>query len=232
MTNKTITLQAASREITGKKVKRNRQKGLLPAVVYGKKQAATSIFIDGKEFSRIYNEAGTSALVDLVIDSNKAIKVILQEPQLHHLTLQPISAELYAVIMDEKIETTIPINFSGESYAVTELEGNLVTSKDELEVRCLPGDLIPAVEVDLSVLKTFEDSIRVKDIVVPETIEILHEPEEVVVSVSEPISQEELDAELAEDTTSEAEAVAELGKDEEAPVAESEEPKAGEEKSE
>lgn len=217
-----IVLKAEKRNITGKKVKKSRTQGLLPAVVYGKKHTATPLFINIKEFEKVYKHAGTSSLVDLHIDSEKPVKVIIQEPQVHYLSGKPIDAELYAVIMDEEIQTTIPIHFIGESYAVTDLEGNLVISKDELEVKCLPGDLVPFFEVDLSVLKTFEDSIRVSDITTSDKIEILHESEEVIASVSEPISEEQLEAELSDDTSAEAEAVAELDKDKTEEVAEDE----------
>lgn len=215
MTAKKIELQAETRTITGKKVKRSRVKGLLPAVVYGHGQESTPLFINEREFAKTYQEAGTSALIDLSIDGKKAIKVLLQEPQQHYLHNKPVHADFYAVKMTEKIETAIPITFIGTSAAVEELEGNLVVSRDELDIRCFPGDLIQSIDVDLSALATFDDSIRVSDIKVPETIEIMLDPEEVIATVAAPISEEELEAELAGDTSeAEAAAVEELGKEE------------------
>jgi large subunit ribosomal protein L25 len=233
MTAKKIELQAERRTIVGKKVKRSRAKGLLPAVVYGHGQESTPIFIDEREFRKTYKEAGTSALIDLTIDEDKAIKVLLHEPQEHYRHGGPVHADFYAVKMTEKIETAIPIHFTGTSAAVEELEGNLIINKDELEIRCLPADLIPAVEVDLSALATFDDSIRVSDIKVPETIEIMLDPEEVIATVAAPISEEELEAELATDTTeAEAAAVEELGKEEAPAEGEAAEGESNEEKSE
>lgn len=207
----------------GKKVKRGRAKGLLPAVVYGHGFESKPLYLDAKIFSQVFQSAGTSALVDLQIDDQKPVKVLIHEPQMHYLKGQPIHADMYAVKMTEKIETAIPIHFLGESPAVEELEGNLNTSKDELEIRCLPADLIPAIEVDISVLKTFDDSIHVSDIKVPSTIEIMHEPDELIASVAAPISEEKLAEELAGDTSeAETAAVEELGKEADGETAEAE----------
>lgn len=209
MTEK-INLTATTREVVGKKVKRSRLRGLMPAVVYGHGLDSQPVFVDEKEFKKVYRQAGTSTLVDLAIDERSPIKVLMHEPQYHYLRNEPIHADMYAVNMTKKIETAIPIHFVGESPAVTEMEGNFISSRDELDIKCLPSDLIPAVEVDISVIKTFEDQIHVRDIAVPETIEVITDPEEVVALVTPPRSEEELEAELAEDVDAEKAAVEEL----------------------
>lgn len=211
---KQITLTANSRSILGKQVKRSREKGLMPTVIYGPGVEPESLFVDAKAFAGAYKEAGTSTLVDLAIDNKKPVKILIHEPQFHYLHNQPIHADFYAVKMSEKIETAIPIHFVGTSPAVDELEGNLITNRDELNIRCFPADLIPSVDVDISVLATFDDQIKVGDIKMPETIEVLDDLEEVIASVEEPRSQDEIDAELEEDKTTEQAAIEELGKEE------------------
>lgn len=208
---KTIAINATTRTVLGKKVKKNRAKGQLPAVLFGHGVESTPLFMDSREFFKAFREAGTSALVDLTIDDQKPIKVLFHEPQTHYLHGTPVHADLYAVKMDEKIETAIPIHYVGVAPAVEELEGNFITNKDELQIRCFPADLIPSVDVDISTLATFEDQIKVSDIKVPATIEVLDDAEEVLALVSAPISEEELEAELAEDKDAEAAAVEELG---------------------
>lgn len=208
----TIALTAKTRTLLGKKVKTLRLKGLIPGVVYGGKTKNTPIVFDEKELNRVYKQAGTSTLVDLAIDDEKPVKVLLQEPQEHYLNGKAVHIDCYAVKMDEKIETAIPVKFVGVSPAVEEMEGNFVASKDEIEIRCLPADLIPEIEVDISVLKTFDDVIRISDLKLPDSIEIMQDPEEAIASVSAPISEAELEAELAEDKAAEEAAVEELGK--------------------
>lgn len=215
-----VALSARSRELTGKKVKNIRLRGEIPGVVYGHGLESTPITVEGVALKKAFAKAGSGTLVDLTIGEQKPIKVLFHEPQLHYLSGEPIHFDLYAVKMDEEIETTIPIVFVGISPAVDELEGNFIANRDELTIRCLPGNLIPNVEVDISILKTFDDSVRVADLKVPETVEITDDPEEVVALVTAPRSEEELEAELAEDKAAEVAAVSALG--EEAPVVEGE----------
>lgn len=196
-TQKTFNLSAKKRETIGKKVKHLRQKGLVPAVLYGRDIKPESISIEKIQFIKIFNEAGTSSLIDLKIDSDKSFKVLSHEPQRDPITGDPIHVDFYRVRMDEKIRTEIPLNFTGESEAVEQLEGNLVTNKDAIEVECLPTDLISEIQVDISPLKTFEDTIKISDLKLPDSIEILHDQDEIIALVEEPRSEEEL-AELEE----------------------------------
>lgn len=208
---KTIQLPALTRTVLGKKVKKNRLRGQMPVVLYGHGVDSTPLFVDAKLYKKAFHDAGTSALVDLTIEDQKPIKVLFHEPQMHYLHGEPVHADFYAVKMTEKIETAIPIHYVGVSPAVEEMEGNFITNKDELQIRCFPADLIPSVEVDISALATFDDQIKVSDIKVPETIELLDDPEEVLALVAAPISEEALEAELAEDKAAEEAVVAELG---------------------
>jgi large subunit ribosomal protein L25 len=133
--------------------------------------------------------------------------------------------------MDEKIKTEIPLSFTGESEAVEQLEGSLVTNKDAIEVECLPTDLVSEIEVNISSLKTFEDTIKISDLKIPANIEILHDQDEIIALVEEPRSEEEL-AELEEKSAEEEEkeALEKMGAETEAENREAKEGEAGEEK--
>lgn len=190
---KTIELKSKSRKITGKKVKQLREKGIIPAVLYGYDTKPENLMIDLKEFKHVFSEAGSSSVVDLKTDDKSVIKVLIHEPQLHPVTDTPLHVDLYKINMKEKLTTEIPLEFVGESPAVKDLEGNLITNKDNVEVECLPSDLIPKIDVDISVLKTFDDLIHIKDLQVPETITILDDAEEIIAQVTPPRSEEELE---------------------------------------
>lgn len=187
-----IELKAKKREITGKKVKALREKGLIPAVLYGAKTKSNNITLDKGEFEKIYAKAGTSALVDLNIENEPVVKILIHEPQIDPVSDKPIHVDLYKVNMSEKITTEIPLEFIGESPAVKDLEGNLITNKDSVEVECLPGDLISEIKVDITKLKSFDDLIHISDLVVPQSVKILDDPGEIVTQVTPPRSEEEL----------------------------------------
>jgi len=201
---KTFKLTAQKRELTGKKVKTLRATGSIPAVVYGRGEKPQVISVDKIEFEKVYNEAGISSLVDLTIDGKSMFKVLTHEPQLDPVKEFPIHVDFYRVKMDEKITTEIPLEFIGESEAVMQLDGSLVTNRDNVEVQCLPSDLVSHITVDISVLKTFEVSITVADLPVPAGIEILTDKDEVIALVEPPRSEEEL-AELETPTAAEEE---------------------------
>lgn len=220
----TLTLNATTRP-ADTRAELLRRAGQIPAVLYGFGVDNTSITLDRKTFWKVFIAAGGNTLVELKIDDKAPIKVLIQDVQRNPVYDEPIHADFYAVNLKETVQTEIPLSFIGDSPAVVDLEGSFVTNKTEVEVKALPTDLISEIEVDISVLKTFEDMIRVSDLKVPSTIEILDDPEDVVALVNEPRSEEELEAELA-DTSAEAEAaIEELGKD--APV-EGEDGKEGE----
>lgn len=185
-------LSAKPRETVGKKVKGLREGGEVPAVVYGFGQKPQNVAVDEEILTDIYKKAGSSALVDLAIGENKPIAVIIQELQKHAVTGKPLHADFYAVRMDKEIHTEIPLEFMGEAPAVKDLDGILETPKDTVEVECLPKDLVAKIEVDISSLKTFDDSIHIRDIAVPPGIKILDDGEETVALVNPPRSEEEL----------------------------------------
>jgi hypothetical protein len=104
---------------------------------------------------------------------------------------------------------------------------------DVLEVSCLPGDLPPNIEVDITALGKIDDAIHVSDLKVPDGVEILKDKEEVITTVAPPRTEEEL-AELEEEVAEEEEVekVEVEAEEEGEEVAEGEEAKGEEEKGE
>jgi large subunit ribosomal protein L25 len=199
-------IKADERQIIGKKVKKIRQAGQIPAVLYGHDFKNRNIALNLHDFLRVYKEAGTSNLIDLKIGDTESHKVLFREPDRDAIVNRPIHLDIYKVKMTEKLTTEIPLNFVNESPAVLELEGNLIKNFDALEVECLPNDLVSEFEVDLSLLKTFDDTIKIADIKIPTTIEVKADPEEVVALVMPPRSEEEM-AELETEVVEDVEAV-------------------------
>jgi large subunit ribosomal protein L25 len=201
-----FSLRAATREVVGKKVKQIREQGQIPAVLYGHDSKNLNLALDLINFNRIYREAGTSNLVDLVVDDGASVKVLLKEPDVDPISNQPYHVDIYKVKMSEKLTTEIPLNFINESPAVIDLEGSLVKNIDALEVECLPSDLVSEFDVDLSLLKTFDDVIKVSDLKISDKIEVKSDLEEIIAQVMPPRSDEELEA-LDEEVVEDVDAV-------------------------
>ncbi len=206
----TLELNSKKREIFGKKVKILRNQGLIPAVVYptrsGGKEGSVSITVDGKEFGRVFKSAGETTLIKLFIaapegseshqgrDGGNIKNVLIHDISRDSVTDEIKHIDFYEVKMDEKIDAKIPLVFIRDAPAVSDLGGILVKAMQEFAVRALPADLPHEIEVDISVLKTFDDNITVKDIKLPKNVERLENISASVVSVAPPRSEAEIEA--------------------------------------
>lgn len=191
---KQLSLSVKTRTTVGKKTKQLRKEGFIPLVLYGQKRKTENLEVEKNKFEKIYGETGVNNLFDLKIGKKRAVKVLIHDIQTHPVTDEILHADIYAVRSDQKLKTEIPLHFRGKSEAVEEDEGNLITHKDRLEVEVLPQDLVEEIKVDISPLKTFDDVIKVKNLDIPRGIEVLEEKDDIVVNVTPPRSEEELEA--------------------------------------
>lgn len=225
-------LQAKKREITGKRVKDLREAGMIPAVLYGRGVDSKNLSVEYQPFIKVFKKTGESALVDLSVDADAPVKVLIYDVLCDPITDKFAHVDFYQVKMTEKLKTKIPLKFINEAPAIKELGGILFKGFEAVEVECLPGDLVPEIEVDISVLKTFEDILHLKDLRLPKGIELVLKTNEVMVKVAAPRTEEELKAleEKVEEKVGEVKVVAEeKKKEDEAKVAEEETAKTGKE---
>lgn len=195
-----------------------REKALVPGVIYGPEREPLAISLELNKLEKIYNEAGESTLIDCSIEGEKeAVKVLFQDLQYHPLKNQITHFDLRQIKMGVEMHATIELNFIGEPLAVKTLGGTLVVNTEELDVKCLPKNLVSSIDIDLSKLKTFDDSIYVKDIVLPEGIVVEDGLDNLVAKVVAPLSEERLKAMEEENSQTNVEniEVEKKGKDEE-----------------
>jgi large subunit ribosomal protein L25 len=166
-----------------------RTEGYIPAVFYGKKQASTSIAILRSEFSKVWKEAGESAVVSLVGTLGN-VDALIQDVDVDPVTEIPRHADFYVFEKGKKIEVSIPLTFVGVSPAVKDLSGNLVKVMHEITIEASPENLPHEIEVDISSLVDFDAQILAKDLKLPAGVTIAGDVEEVVASVSAPKAEE------------------------------------------
>ncbi len=206
------TLKAQKRKETGKKVKILRRGDKLPAVLYGPEmRTAQAITVDLKEFQKIFLKEGESTLFDLDLEGKK-YSVLIHDLQRDPLTSQVIHVDFYAPSLKKQVEVMVPIVLEGKAQAVKDLGGTLVSNITEVKVKALPQNLPHEIRVDVSVLRTFEDYIRVKDLKVSEGVEILRDKEDIVAHVVAPTKVEEELAVPIEEKVEEVEKVGEKEK--------------------
>jgi len=214
------SFRARTREILGKKVKKLRSRGIIPAVLYGKGKPSIPLELEKEEFFKIYRKAGESSIAQLCLDSQK-FPVLVSDIQLDPKTLQPIHIDFHLVEMGEEITATVPLKIVGESSAVKSGEGMLLTILSELEVECLPRNLPAEIEVDVSGLDSLDEGIRVDDLPLNfSKVKVLgHEMEDLVVKI-ESAEMEEVEEEVSEIPVEEIEITEEKGEEEEGEVEE------------
>jgi len=172
----------------------------IPAILYGKGVENQNLKLKKVDFEKIYSAAGESNLIDLDFGTG-ALKVLIKDTQRDVLKYTFTHVDFYQVNMKEKVTTEIPFEFVGEAKAVRELGGMLMREMDSIEVECLPSDLVDHIDVDLSVLATFDDVITVADLALPAGFELKrNNPEDLVAKVIEPKVQEVEEEKPAEET--------------------------------
>jgi large subunit ribosomal protein L25 len=157
---------AEKREETGKKAKSLRNKGRVPAVVFGPGMESENISLGRTEFSRIFKEAGETTLIDLKVSGGEEHKVLVKEIQYDPLSLDYQHIGLYKPNLTEVISADIPVEVEGEEENELLKSGGalLLTLLDEIEVKALPTDLPSAFVVNVSGLQEVGDGFTVGEL--------------------------------------------------------------------
>lgn len=187
-----IKLNAKIRKETGKKTSAIKKAGKIPAVVYGHKIKNVLLEVDYQEFSKVFSKTGESSLVELNVEGEKEKRLVLiHEIQIDPVTDKFLHVDFFQPSLKEEVQVKVPLVFEGDSPAVKDLGGTLVKNISELEIKALPQNLPHEVKVSISGLKTFEDHILVKDLILSKDIKVLIGAGEIVVSVAPPSKVEE-----------------------------------------
>jgi large subunit ribosomal protein L25 len=195
-----LKLTSKIRKETGREVEDIREAGFTPAILYGPGIKNLNLSVNAKELEKIYGEAGQSSLVSLdVADSKEKYMILINDIKRDGVTEKILHVDLYQPDLTKEIEAEIELVFIGESSAVKESGGTLVKNMTELTVKGMPQRLPREIKVNIETLTDFEKSILVKDLVLPEGVKALKNPEEIV-ALAVPVEkiEEELEKPIEE----------------------------------
>jgi large subunit ribosomal protein L25 len=186
-----VELYAQPRAITGKKVKRLRAQGIIPLIVYGRSREPVSI--QAPEFDARRALARSSGqLMALHIEGEDEPRMTLaRDIQRDVITGRLLHIDLYEVDVSQKTQVEVSLSLVGEPHLVGTGEALLVTLLNAVEIECLPTDILQSIEVDASGLVGLDDAVYVRDLVVPDTIEILTDPDQMVARLEVVLEEEE-----------------------------------------
>jgi large subunit ribosomal protein L25 len=204
-----VNIVVHKRDVTGTRAsKRLRKEGLIPGVLYGHGKDAVLIAVEPHALREALGTgAGTHAILNVTFEGQKrGHKAIVKEMALDRVKHSVIHVDLQEIRLDETIETTVAIHFEGESRGV-KAGGMLDEAVREVAVKGIVTEIPEHLVMDITELDV-NATLKVADLQVPEGIEVLDDPEEVLCSVLPPRKVEAEEVPEAEEIP-EAEAAAE-----------------------
>jgi len=194
-----VSLVATSRTVTGNSVRKLRNLGIIPAVIYSNQLKSRNLELVLGQFLKAFKESGKTHVIDLQIDGKETLPCIV-----HILDVDPVKGtvrhvDFLSVNLNEKVIASVPLVYIGESKAVKESGGILNTTLKELEVEALPDNIPSQIEVDITVLESFDDVIRVSSLNKSSDYSIIDDGDLVVASItSQSVEKEEVAEVVAE----------------------------------
>jgi large subunit ribosomal protein L25 len=187
-----VVLHAQERTITGKQVKTLRLAGRLPAVIYGKSFAPVAISLDYREAQKVLPTISSSQLVVVDVEGSRHTALV-REKQREPISGKLLHIDFLEVSMTEILRASVSIQFEGEAPAIKNYNGVVVIRTEEIDVEALPRDLPERIVVDLSNLAEIGDTIYVRDLELPAKVRILSDVDEIVVHITAPAYESELE---------------------------------------
>ncbi len=181
-----IVLEVHEREATGKNANRRlRAGGEVPAVVYGGDQNPAAIRVqEGKVVEILKSGSGGNTVFLLKLHgTDKKRHAMIRELQSDSLTGEMIHIDFQRILLDQKVKVMIPVELDGEAEGVKTDGGLLDFVTREVEVECLPNDIPPHLTLDVAPLHIGQH-VEAGELELPEGVELLADPERVIVSVA------------------------------------------------
>lgn len=172
------------REVLGKEeTGRLRKSGRIPGVVYGMGGEALSVSVDPKVINKVSrSEKGLNSVLNLALEGTEQTRyVMIKDMTRHPVTDYLTHVDFMRIDMDKKVHAIIPLRFAGSPEGV-KLGGILTIVRHEVEITCLPKDLLGSIEVDVSKLG-LDDALRIGDLPKTEGVDFVLGPTRTVAVV-------------------------------------------------
>lgn len=185
-------LKAENRTLFGHSTRKLRRTGLVPATIFGKNVDSLSVQVPLVDFSKVFKQSGETSVVWLSVEGETKERPTL----IKSLTKSPVKGivehiDFHQVNLKEKVTANVPVEMIGESEAVKDGLAVLDQHLHEIEVEALPTEIPESIQFDISVLKVIGDHLKISDVKLPAGVELLSDPESLVVALSELQKEEE-----------------------------------------
>ena len=184
-----VKMEAARREVAGKgPARQSRREGRVPGVVYGLGHGTVSLSVPRSELDHAVKVGhGSNVLIDLTLDGEalaEDVAAVIKKIERQPITREPLCVDFMWVSLKELLTVNVNVVLKGRA-AGQEFGGIVEQSLHTIPVRCLPINMPEEVPVELAPLK-IGDSIYIRDLPLPEGVELLTDPDAIVVHVAAP----------------------------------------------
>ncbi len=180
-----VELEVSQREITGKATKRLRKAGIIPANIFGHKEASQTMQIDEVSFERLRRSHGAKGIITLTLpDGTGKQTALIRHVQRDPRTDKVIHVDFFRVSLKERLNVKVALRFVGEAPAVKNEGGVLLHLMDAIEVECEAGDIPEYFEVDVAPLTEIDGLLHAENVSLPANFTLITDPNEGVAKVS------------------------------------------------
>jgi large subunit ribosomal protein L25 len=180
-------IKATKRAPAGRRAAyRLRKAGQVPAIIYGHGEPPLPVALDIEMLTWHLHHG--AQLVDLEMDG-QASKLLVKDVQYDHMNENLTHVDLARVRLDERVTVSVPLRFRGTPVGVKIDGGQLLTPLTQIEVECLVIAIPSEIRVNVADMK-IDDHLTVAQLVLPEGVKALANPEQVVALVAEPQAEE------------------------------------------
>lgn len=180
----TIAARSADKKSDAKALRRN---GKIPTVIYHRSKEAEAVAVDAVEFQAALRQIPKGRLSTTqfeLIDGKNSRRAIVKDIQYHPTSYEVIHLDFEELLPDVAVQVRVPVECVGlADCAGIKLGGQLRMVIRKVRISCLPKDIPSCFELNVQHLE-LRQSKRVKDLVIPQTVRLLGNPEEVVVVIA------------------------------------------------
>ncbi|MGB8951904.1 MAG: 50S ribosomal protein L25 [Candidatus Aminicenantales bacterium] len=194
-----MIIKSERRDIFGKNAARRiRKEGLVPAILYGEKENPIPLILNKKDIFKILkSETGENTIFKVAFDSEKR-DTMIKELQIDPTTDELLHTDLIQIAMDKDIRVSVPIVPEGEPIGVKTEGGFVEFMTREIEIECLPKNIPEHVTIEISHLHLHQ-SIKAGDVILPEGVKLISDPNSVLVLIEVPHKEEEVEVKAPEE---------------------------------
>lgn len=194
MTSEVDTYEVEPREVLGKKVKKLRRDGVLPANLYGRGMDSVALQMPLQRARQMLYAHGTNTLINVKVAGEKEPRpVIVRDIKRHPVSGNVLHVDFYQVDLSRTLKAFVPITLIDDAPAVAVHGGILLQGLDDVQLEALPADMPDHLEISVAGLEEIDDQVTVAALVVGAGVTILSDEGQMVARVTRPRLIEEVD---------------------------------------